>query len=154
MPAWIAITPADIEARVPSVVLSTLRERYVDASADPLVSITADVTALVRGRISSNKAFALDQDETLIPPELKDDACWLIVEALKLRMPDAAPISDREANRIADARKQLEAVAQGHIVVSIPANPQASPSAQSDARIAVVSGSPRRVGRQIIRGLM
>ena len=154
MPAWIAITPADVEARIPSIVLATIRERYVDEQADPLLAIIADVTALVRGRVASNRAYALDLDETLLPPELKDDACWLCIEALKLRLGDATPINEAEKARIADARKQLDAVAKGDISVSLPANPEATPSIQSDARVTQVSGAPRRVGREIIRGLM
>lgn len=154
MPAWTAITAADIEARIPAVVLATIRERYVDEQADPLAAIIADVTALVRGRIASNRAYSMDADATLLPPELKDDACWLCIEALKLRLGDATPITEAEKNRLADARKQLEAVAKGDLTVSVPTNPLPAPTEQSGAKVSVVSGNQRRIGRDLMRGLM
>lgn len=154
MASWIKITEADIEARMPSTAMATLRERYVDAATDPLVLIIADITSIVRGRVDSNDAYQVDVDATLIPPELKDDACWLCVEGLKLRIADVAPISDCEANRIAEARKSLDKVTKGELSISIPDNPRSGHEVQMGNKISMVSGNPRRNTRERLSGLL
>jgi hypothetical protein len=151
--AWVTLAAADIEARLPSTFLATVRERLVDAQADPMVALLADITARVRGAVASCDDYRLDANTATVPPELKDTAAWLVVEALYLRFGEATPIPEGVAKRIERSNADLEKVAACDLAVSDPVTPEASPSAQATGGATVVRAHTRYLTRERTDGL-
>lgn len=151
---WSTITGIDVEARIPANLLAVVRERFNDAGTDPMPVIIRDVIARVRGAVASCRNYHLDQDTTLLPPELVDDAAYLVVGGLLLRLGEATPIGDALKTRIEHAETRLLAVAKCEYSVSSPENPQGSPSAQPIGKVSQVSGEPRRNTPARLSGLL
>jgi hypothetical protein len=153
MPSWITLTTADIEARIPANLLAAIREQYNEEGTDPLNVLIADVTSRVRGAVATCDQYVLDSVATTIPPELRDDAAWLVVGAIMLRLGEATPISDRLNSRLEQAEEHLKAVAACDLAVSKPANAGADPM-QSVGGVSVVRKRPNIVTRERLSGLI
>ena len=144
MPAWIALTASDITAALRAPEVDALRTAALaDDQDDPLQGDLDAITARVRAKVASRSGNRLDVDPTLLPPELKLDAVWLVIEALKLRLGDAVPLSEDQRERVRAANRNLDAVARGEFRVSTPDNPEGEPTMQSSGGVA--SSSPTRV---------
>jgi len=122
--SWIALTSADVYAGLVAAQIDTLRNRALaPGQPDPLPTLLADITARVRAEIRTGRRNRLDQDPTLLPPELKLAASHLVLEALQARLPNLVLTADQI--RLADdARLLMERVAGGEIAVSKPDHPE------------------------------
>ena len=86
---------------------------------DPVEEIIRDISLKIRAQIASNKKNALSQQPYAIPPELKSEACILILEVAQTRIPGLKLTADQI--RLADqARLQLQKVINGEIIIPIP----------------------------------
>ncbi len=153
MPAWSAITPADIEARIPANALAALRERFNLDGTDPLAAQIADVVARVRGAVASCDSYQVDSDTTTVPPELRDDAAWLVCGGIMLRVPDAMPMTDDHRKRVELAEARLEKVAKCELAISTPASPVDS-GTQSTGRVEFIGANTRLNTRTKLSGLL
>lgn len=149
---WIPLTPADIEARVPSNVLATLRERFNLEGSDPLVVLIADAVARVRQAIATCDDYTLDADTTKIPTELREDACWLVIANLAPRVPEVYAMTEAHMARVKSAEDRLKEVAACRLSVSLPDSPATS-TVQATGGFSLVSSSPRRNTRETLSGL-
>ena len=153
MPAWVAITTADIEARMAAPLMAAIREQYTESGGDPMAVVIADITLRVRGAVATCDQYSVDATETLIPPELRDDAAWLVVHSLMLRLPDATPVPESIVERVKGAEKRLEMVAACKFGVSSPATPTVS-TLQTIGGVSVVRTRPQLTGRAGNAGLL
>lgn len=153
MPAWTAITAADIEARIPANALAALRERYNLDGTDPLAAQIADVVARVRGAVASCSSYQVDADAATVPPELRDDAAWLVCAGIMLRVPDVMPMTEDHRARVTLAEKRLEKVASCDLAISTPSTAVDS-ATQSTGGVQLVSHTDRRNTRARLNGLL
>lgn len=153
MPDWITLTAADIEARIPSNALAALRERFNLDGTDPLTVLISDVTARVRQAVASCDDYVLDATAGTIPPELRDDAAWIVVCAIMLRVPDVMPTTDDHRARLKLAESRLEKVAACELAVTTPTTAGTS-TVQPTGGASVVSSRPRFNTRDRLSGLM
>ena len=79
----------------------------------------AAVVSRIRAEISAGQISLLDADHSRIPPELKECAISLAVEALQTRLPDM-PMPQPISKRADLARETLMRVAEGRLPVSRP----------------------------------
>jgi len=147
MPNWIPITTADVYSALQAPELDSLRTAALAVTqGDPVLDAIAVVVPRVRGFIASHPGNKIDQDATLIPPELFQDAVWLVIQALKIRLGDAVPFSDSQKTILTRAEADLHQVALGQLRVSIPQNPEVTPSIQSGGGAEIASTRTRLFG--------
>jgi hypothetical protein len=86
---------------------------------DPVAEVIGDIALKIRAQIASNRKNALSQQPYAVPPELKSEACILILEVAQSRIPGLKLTADQV--RLADqARLQLQRIVNGEIAISIP----------------------------------
>ena len=147
MPNWIRIETADVYSALQAPELDSLRTAALAVTqGDPVLDAIAVVVPRVRGFIASHPGNKIDQDATLIPPELFQDAVWLVIQALKIRLGDAVPFSDSQKTILTRAESDLHQVALGDLRVSIPQNPETTPSIQSGGGAEIASTRTRLFG--------
>lgn len=150
---WITLTVSDIEARIPANALAALRERFNLEGTDPLTVLIADTVARVRQSIATCYDYVLDSTAGTIPPELRDDAAWIVVCGIMLRVPDVMPTTEDHRARLKLAEDRLAKVAACELAVSTPETAGES-TAQSTGGVSVVSRRDRIVTREKLAGLM
>lgn len=150
--AWVPLTVADIEARIPSVALAALRERHNLDGVDPLSVLIRDTVARVRQSIASCEDYVLDATSTTVPPELLDDAAWIVCCAIMLRVPEVMPTTDDHRTRLRLAEDNLAKVAACDLAISTPTTTGTS-TAQSTGGVSVIRSRPNIITRDRLRGL-
>lgn len=151
--AWVTLTAADIEARIPSVALAALRERHNLDGTDPLSVLIRDTVARVRQSIASCDDYVLDATTSTIPPELLDDAAWIVSCAILLRVPDVMPTTDDHRTRLRLAEDNLAKVAACDLAISTPTT-AATNTAQSTGGVSVVRSRTNLNTRSRLSGLL
>ncbi len=118
---WISITPADLESALNKPQLEILKSSRLG-----LNGVDAEVIGLIvsriRAEIASSEVNFLDEDHSTIPPELKECALRLAVEALQLRIP-SMELSDAQKRHADYARDTLLRVAESKLYISRPEHP-------------------------------
>ena len=137
---WIKIFPEDLEAALNKPQLDTLKaESLKSLKRDISFDIISSITAKIRAEIATSGLNAIDCDHSKIPPELRECALRLCVEALHLRVP-SIEISQMQSRHADIARETLLRIAKGELAVTRPrdgvktANPRKGISASSTAR--------------------
>lgn len=122
---WVSVQTSDLLGAYNATQLRALSETHREnGQPDPLASAISVVIARIRGNILSWQHNQVDVDETLIPPELQDDAIWLCVERLNLGFPETATaLSEAQKTRIKQANDRLDKISRGDLRVSPPNTP-------------------------------
>ncbi|MDR0740146.1 MAG: hypothetical protein LBF34_00350 [Puniceicoccales bacterium] len=117
---WITIKVEDLYAYLVAAQVDILRKcALAKNQGDPVAEVIRDISLKVRAQIASNKKNALSQQPYAIPPELKSEACILILEVAQTRIPGLKLTVDQI--RLADqARLQLQRVINGEMLISVP----------------------------------
>jgi hypothetical protein len=120
MTTWITIKVEDLYAYLVAAQVDVLRKcALAKNQGDPVAEVIRDISLKIRAQIASNKKNALSQQPYAIPPELKSEACILILEVAQARIPGLKLTADQI--RLADqARLQLQKVVVGEIMISVP----------------------------------
>jgi len=148
--SWSPLTSNDVLACLASSQVDALRQRAMNPGQDdPLPVIIADVTARVRAEVRGNRRNRVERDETLLPPELKLSAVYLVLESLQARLPNLA-LSPDQVRLMADAHVLLARVARGEVPITVPAQPESCLDASSPYGLEVVGHRrPRVNGRNL-----
>lgn len=120
MSNWIQITVEDLYAYLVAAQVEALRKRALAKNQeDPVEAVIRNVSENIRAQIASNKKNALSQTAYALPPELKNEACILILEVAQTRTPGLKLTADqvRLAN---EARVQLQKVVSGAFIITQP----------------------------------
>lgn len=120
MSNWIQITVEDLYAYLIAAQVEALRKRALAKNQeDPVEAVIRNVSENIRAQIASNKKNALSQTAYALPPELKNEACILILEVAQTRIPGLKLTADqiRLAN---EARVQLQKVVSGAFIITQP----------------------------------
>lgn len=142
--AWIALTVTDVLSAMNATEMRAAQTFATEnGQNDPVTDAITDVTQAIRGAIQSWPHNLLDQDATLIPPELKLTARPLLVAAIKARVSEGMPMTEDERKAADRAQTTLEKIMSGTLKVSAPANPFAAPSGQTVGGAQVVSARGR-----------
>lgn len=151
--SWQALTTADL-AILPQLLELVQRQHPDDEGAAAIASAITRVTRYVRGCIASRPGGQNDADPALLPPELIEDAAWLVFEELLLPLAQMFDLADTQKTRIASARTTIRKdVPAGTMRVSQPDNPEATPGIQSAHGAAIVASETRNATREKLKGL-
>ncbi|MBO5780880.1 MAG: hypothetical protein J6R08_00240 [Opitutales bacterium] len=117
---WIKITHQDLEIVLNKSQLEILKAaEFASPGRDIAESVISMAVSRIRAEISAGQANFLDPDHSRIPPELKECALSLALEALQARLPDM-PMPSSISKRADLARETLARVAEGELPVSQP----------------------------------
>ncbi|MDR0590773.1 MAG: hypothetical protein LBG09_02905 [Puniceicoccales bacterium] len=120
MATWITIEVEDLYAYLVAAQVDILRRgALAKQQGDPVEGVIGDIVLRIRAQIASNRKNVLSQRPYAIPPELKAEACILILEVAQSRIPGLKLTADQV--RLADqARLQLQRVVNGEVAISVP----------------------------------
>ncbi|MDR2807189.1 MAG: hypothetical protein LBB11_03470 [Puniceicoccales bacterium] len=149
MTNWINIEISDLYAYLVAVQVDALRKCALGKEqSDPVLKVIQDITLKIRAQIASNRRNTLSQRPYALPPELKSEACILILEAAQMRLPGLKLTTDQI--RLADqARLQLEKIVRGEVAVTFPEDHLPGPPKS----LAVVHYRPQIATGYYLRGL-
>jgi hypothetical protein len=149
MSTWINIKIDDLYAYLVAAQVDVLRKcALAKNQSDPVAEVIRDISLKIRAQIASNRKNALSRQPYVLPPELKSEACILILEVAQTRIPGLKLTADQI--RLADqARLQLQKVADGEIAISFPDDPMAG----SQKSIEVVHFRPQVATGTGLKGL-
>ncbi len=117
---WIRLSADDLESALNKPQLDILKAQALRGDGrDIALDVIGNIVARVRAEIAASGINYLDTDHSRIPPELKDCALRLAVEALQVRVP-SMEISASQSRQAAAARETLLRVASGELPVSRP----------------------------------
>jgi len=85
MTAWTTISESDLEDYQVAALVEALRTAALGSSQDdPFSEIASDRIAYIRNRIAGR--VTLSGTANTVPPELKAQTCWLILESMNNRL--------------------------------------------------------------------
>lgn len=117
---WIKVRHGDLECALNKPQLEVLRAaELASPGRDIAEDVISSVTARIRAEIAAGEVNALDPDHSKIPPELKECATSLALEALQARIP-ALDMPESIAKRADLARETLRRVAASELPVTRP----------------------------------
>ncbi len=117
---WIKITTEDLECALNKPQLEILKAQILRSPEhDVTFEVISNVVARIRAEIAASGLNSLDADHSRIPPELKETALRLCVEALQLRLP-SMEISNAQIKHADIARTTMLRVARGELPVCRP----------------------------------
>ena len=109
MPAWTAITAADLNDHTVAELVAALRqEALAIGQTDPLPRIIVEVTNEIRGAIGFSGRYSVDADLTTVPNTLKEMAVKKITRTMKGRL--QMPLLKDEEKDAATYESRLEAL--------------------------------------------
>lgn len=140
--SWITLTAADLNAYLLAEQMDALREEALaPGQADPFTEIMPDVVRKIRQFIASNPENLVDAGELTLPPELKLDACYLIIAPMLGRL--GMEMSKDQAAALERAHSTIIALREKKLVVSKPVTP-VTPEVQGGTGADLVSAAPRQ----------
>jgi len=140
---WIVITAADLNDYSVGAKLNAARTAALAAGqADTFAAVMADVVGTARQKFRSG-GYSISATANAVPPELKSQICWLIIEKLLARLGRGLALSDDEKQIVKDAKDDLNKVMDGDFDISEPSNPESSPSIQDGGRLPSVGERTR-----------
>lgn len=151
MSAWITVSADDLNDYLVAAQVNALRTAALGSGqTDPFGRVMPDIVERLRFKIQSCPANQLSGTASTIPPELKWVACYLIIEALQVRIPALRLTEDQKA-QVDRAVTQLDRIADCRDKVSQP-DDGVQPEVSSSP-IEIVSKSTRVTTRETLQGI-
>ena len=150
MSAWVVITADHLNDYLVAAQMNALRtSALASGQADPFASVMQDRCNYIRNRIS--RRIQISATAYAVPPELKTQACLLIIESMQARLP-VLKLSDDQKNLIKQAYSDLDMAATDDFPISVPDDP-INPVVQSGNAVEIVVKPTRRMTRAKMEGL-
>lgn len=151
MSTWIAIAADDLNDYLVAAQVNALRTAALGVGqTDPFSRVMTDIIERIRFKIQSCSANQLSAAVNTIPPELKWVACYLIIEALQVRIP-ALRLSEDQKTQVERAVAQLDRIAGCKDKVSQP-DDAVQPDVTSSP-IEIVNKPTRSTTRETLDGI-
>lgn len=142
--AWIVLAATDLNDYSAGAKVNALRTAALAAGqTDPFPRVMADVVALVRSQIASCKRNQISATASSIPPAVKSQAAWLVIQAMQGRLP-GLKLTDEERGMIKNAEDFLAKVASCDYLVEIPLDPLVPSPYAMGGSVEVTDGVPVR----------
>lgn len=150
---WITIVLTDLDDYLVAAQRSALSTAALrTGQADPFLEIMPDIILRIRAKIKSCPTNQVSSTVTTIPPELKWVACYLILEAMQVRLPSLA-LSEGQRAQIDRAVTLLDRIADCKDLVTAPGEALDPSDVQGPGAISVVTYRERKVTRETMEGL-
>jgi len=151
MSAWLVIVADDLNDVLLAPQMSALRTAALaTGQADPFTESMEKRANYVRSRIAGR--VQLSATAYAVPPELKHQACLLIMEAMQGRIP-ALRLTDDQKTQIARAYKDLDIAGTTDLPISTADDATTPDVQQSSGGVTVVSKPTSTLRKDDFRGL-
>lgn len=131
MASWITIASADLEDYLMAPQLAVLRTAVLgETQSDPFTNVMQARCNYVRNRIAGRSQISATAYS--VPPELKDQTCWLILEKLSVRIP-VLKLTQDQRDQVARAYKDLDIAGTEDLPISAPDDAETLESASGAA---------------------
>lgn len=157
--AWVLVTSDDLYSRMAGPQFDAVKSAALASSQDETSVFTAvmtDVVARIRQYIASNPRNRLSQTENSVPPELKDQTIWLILQQMMARLNIALDLKDTQKELIRQANEDLDRlrnIQPPYLLVGNPVDPEGNPAMQLGYPTTVVSSTTRKMTRTTLSAL-
>lgn len=151
MSAWVVIGIADLNDYLVGDQVAALRTAArAKGQSDPFPRVMADRANYVRNRIA--RRIKLSRTPLAVPPELKTQACLLIIEAMQGRIP-MLELSEDQRQRMRDAKRDLDLAAKDDLPISMPDDPiDIELQRDGGAAVKIIRSNPRHATRDTLAG--
>ena len=143
--SWITLTESNLATYQAGKLVDAMKTKArAEGQENPLPDAVRIVVAKIRGAIKAG-GYSCDADAGKIPAELERDALALIVAVAKPRL--TLELKDDEKTANLKALELLDKIAAGDFDISIPDNPENTPTTQNSGGCALVRparGVPQR----------
>jgi hypothetical protein len=152
--SWLPISLTTLESHAVAPLLEACRMSAGELVTDRFPVVRDSIVQQIRIAIASGD-YDLDEDETLIPPELVSCAAWLIIEQLVAVIPfGAVPLSEDQRTLLRSERARLDKIAKGDLRVTVPNDPASTATTQSGVSpVSSLGARTRRYSRDTLAGL-
>lgn len=152
--SWLPISITTLEAHAVAPLLEACRTSASELVTDRFGTVRDSVVQQIRIAIASAQ-YDLDEDDTLIPPELVSCAAWLIIEQLMAVIPfGAVPLSEDQRTLLRSERARLDKIADGKLRVTAPDAPVTTDTTQAGVSpVRSLGARTRRYSRDDMNGL-
>lgn len=139
MSAWIVITAAHLDDYLVAAQVDALQSAALaSGQSDPFTNVMHDRANYVRNRISQR--ITVSETSYAVPPELKSQTCWLIIEAMQNRL--GLALEEDQRNMVRRAYSDLDIAGTEKLPISTP-DDATTPTVQSGGGVAIVSKRSR-----------
>jgi hypothetical protein len=145
---WITLTADDLnDYQVAKIITAARTKALAAGQADPFVAVMPDIVARIRAEVRGCARNRVSNSALTIPPDLKAQAIYLIIEAMQPRLPGLA-LSEDHKTLIKDAREYLKRVSRCEIPIGEPSDPEITNDVQSTAGTPRITPPVRKFDRQ------
>lgn len=150
---WITVTKADVYNYLVAPQVDACDSAALGAGqTDRFTEIIADAQLRVRMKVNSNTTNVVSATPEAIPPELRWACCMLAIESLQAAIP-GLDLDKNQRDEIQRAYQQLDRVADGRDLVTIPTDPEVPGEVQKGPPAQVVTSSRRTVTACTMKGI-
>jgi hypothetical protein len=146
---WIVIQDEDLDDYLVGAQMDALRSAALATGQDnPFDRVMPDVAARIRAEVRACRSNQVSALPNSIPPDLKTYACYLIIEAMTVRLSIGISLTDDQRTQCSEARKYLRRIADCEIPIAQPTEPEPSDTVQQHGgMIESVGDRPIRTSR-------
>lgn len=120
---WITIEAEDLNDYQVAKIINAARTRALDAGqADPFDAVMPDVINRMRDDIRGCARNKVSATPNSIPPGLRSEAIYLIIEAMQSRLPGVS-LTDDMKTLIADAKRRMVRISKCEVPIEAPNDP-------------------------------
>lgn len=151
--AWITVSLTDLNSYLENGIVNVLNTKDLPTISSParFDAAMTDVVNKIRAAIGSRPGNVVSTTPLTIPPELRMEACQMILLLMQDSCP-AAGLTDKQIKRFEKSWDVLDDIRKGTIFISMPTDPSVPPM-QGRAGIQVVSATTRRFTADTLRGI-
>jgi len=150
MSAWVVLTAENLNDYLVAAQASALRTAALaSGQADPFATVMHDRCNYIRNRIS--RRIQISATAYAVPPELKSQACLLVIESMQARIP-MLKLSEDQKTLIKQAYRDLDLATTEEFPISTPDDP-IDPTVQSGGAVKLVVTPSRKMTRTKMEGL-
>jgi hypothetical protein len=153
MAAWITIAVSDLNDYLVAAQVNALRSAALGSGqSDPFTNVMQAVTNRVRAKILSCDRNQVSATSYEVPPELKTQTIWLILEAMQSRIP-GLKLTDEQKTLVTKAEKDLDDVAACDFAITTPTTPLTPSGVARGNEVELVSSRTRTATPAKLAGL-
>lgn len=150
---WVVINSADLDDYCVGAQTSALRTAALSTGqADRFQKTMVDIANRIRAEVQANPANHISATDNAIPPELKEIACRLILEAMQSGIPGLA-MSDDQVRLCNDGREYLRRISERKIAISMPDDPLPNRTVQSSGNSQLIHTGHQHFTHHTLKGL-
>lgn len=135
---WIVIAESDLNDYLVAAQMDALKNAALaSGQTDPFPRVMPDIASRIRAEVRGCAINKVSNLANSIPPDLKADACFLIIEAMSARLSPALPLNQDQKDACREARAYLKRIAACEVPITQPDDPQ------DPADVQALQGTPR-----------